>query len=131
MIRAVSAADEAAFIAAARASRTLHGPWVQPPLDAPSFARYLARFDGSAHHGFLVEDSAIIRQNLIATLEEMLPVDVVGTAEDEQTAVQWMLQFASKRSKNSINVGFSDIGFRKLTFSPAFVFTNRLPAPRR
>lgn len=39
---------------------------------------------------FIVEDSPIIRQNLIATLEEMLPVRVVGTAEDEQAAVAWM-----------------------------------------
>lgn len=39
---------------------------------------------------FLVEDSPVIRQNLIATLEELVPVRVVGTAEDEQTAVGWM-----------------------------------------
>jgi DNA-binding NarL/FixJ family response regulator len=39
---------------------------------------------------YLVEDSAVIRQNLIATLEEMLPVQVVGSAEDEQGALQWM-----------------------------------------
>lgn len=39
---------------------------------------------------FIVEDSPVIRQNLIATLEELLPVQVVGTAEDELGAVQWM-----------------------------------------
>ena len=39
---------------------------------------------------FIVEDSAIIRQNLIATLEEMLPMHVVGTADDELTALRWM-----------------------------------------
>jgi DNA-binding NarL/FixJ family response regulator len=39
---------------------------------------------------FIVEDSPVIRHNLIATLEEMLPVTVVGTAEDEQGALQWM-----------------------------------------
>ena len=39
---------------------------------------------------FIVEDSPIIRQNLIATLEEMLPMRVVGTAEDEQAALAWM-----------------------------------------
>lgn len=54
MIRAVSAADEAAFISAARASRKLHRPWVEPPCDAEAFERYLARFDGAAHHGFVV-----------------------------------------------------------------------------
>lgn len=39
---------------------------------------------------FLVEDSPVIRQNLVATLEEMLPMRVVGTAEDETTALQWL-----------------------------------------
>jgi len=39
---------------------------------------------------FLVEDSPVIRQNLIATLEEMLPVQVIGTAEDEASARHWM-----------------------------------------
>lgn len=53
-IRPVRAADEAAFTAAARASRRLHHPWVQPPCDAEAFARHLARFDGMANHGFVV-----------------------------------------------------------------------------
>lgn len=39
---------------------------------------------------FLVEDSPVIRQNLVATLEEMLAIQIVGTAEDERTAVDWM-----------------------------------------
>lgn len=39
---------------------------------------------------FLVEDSPVIRQNLISTLEEMLPVEVIATAEEECEAVQWM-----------------------------------------
>jgi [ribosomal protein S5]-alanine N-acetyltransferase len=55
VIRSVGPADEAAFVAAARASRKLHRPWVQPPCDAEAFGRYLARFDGQAHHGFVVE----------------------------------------------------------------------------
>ncbi|WP_439467465.1 GNAT family N-acetyltransferase [Roseateles sp. NT4] len=55
MIRPVTAADEAAFVRAAKGSRKLHRPWVQPPCDADAFARYLARFDASAHHGFIVE----------------------------------------------------------------------------
>ena len=32
---------------------------------------------------FIVEDSPVIRENLVAALEEMAPIDVVGTAEDE------------------------------------------------
>jgi DNA-binding NarL/FixJ family response regulator len=38
----------------------------------------------------LVEDSPVIRQNLVATLEEMLPMRVVGTAEDEAGALRWL-----------------------------------------
>lgn len=39
---------------------------------------------------FLVEDSPMIRENLIAALEELAPVEVVGTAEDERSAVDWI-----------------------------------------
>jgi len=39
---------------------------------------------------YIVEDSLVIRASLIATLEELSPVEVVGTAEDESTAVQWL-----------------------------------------
>ena len=39
---------------------------------------------------YIVEDSRVIRDDLIATLEELGPVTVVGTAEDEATAVQWL-----------------------------------------
>lgn len=39
---------------------------------------------------YLIEDSPVIRQSLIATLEDLAPVEVVGTAEDEQTAVLWL-----------------------------------------
>jgi len=41
---------------------------------------------------YLVEDSQVIRESLIATLEELVPVKVVGTAEDEKTAVHWLSQ---------------------------------------
>ena len=39
---------------------------------------------------YLVEDSPVIRDSLIATLEELVPVKVVGTAEDEASAVAWL-----------------------------------------
>ena len=39
---------------------------------------------------FVVEDSAVIRQNLVATLEELLDVEVVGSAEDERGAIDWL-----------------------------------------
>lgn len=41
---------------------------------------------------FVVEDSPLIRQNLVATLEEMLAVRIVGFAEDERGAVEWLQQ---------------------------------------
>ena len=40
---------------------------------------------------FVVEDSPVIRENLIAALEELAPVHVVGTAEDEPGAVTWLV----------------------------------------
>ncbi len=40
---------------------------------------------------FIVEDSPVIRENLIAALEELAPVKVVGTADDEPAAVDWLL----------------------------------------
>lgn len=39
---------------------------------------------------FIVEDSPVIRENLVAALEEMAPIEVVGTAEDEAGAVEWL-----------------------------------------
>jgi DNA-binding NarL/FixJ family response regulator len=36
---------------------------------------------------FVVEDSVTIRQNLVATLEEMAPVEVVGFADDADSAI--------------------------------------------
>lgn len=39
---------------------------------------------------YLVEDSATIRENLIATLEEIAPVKVVGFAETEDEAKSWL-----------------------------------------
>ena len=39
---------------------------------------------------FIVEDSPVIRENLVAALEEMAPIRVVGTAEDESTAIAWL-----------------------------------------
>ena len=39
---------------------------------------------------FIVEDSPVIRENLTAALEELAPVRVVGTAEDEPAAVDWL-----------------------------------------
>ncbi len=39
---------------------------------------------------FLVEDSGLILRGLIDTLQEMLPLHVVGSAGDETSACQWL-----------------------------------------
>ena len=41
---------------------------------------------------YIVEDSAVIRDSLIATLHELTPVQVVGFAEDETSATRWLGQ---------------------------------------
>jgi DNA-binding NtrC family response regulator len=53
---------------------------------------------------FIVEDSPVIRENLVAALEEMAPIDVVGTADDESTAVSWL-----GRSENRCDLVVVDI----------------------
>ena len=39
---------------------------------------------------FLVEDSPVIRESLIATLEELTSLVVVGSAPDELASVHWL-----------------------------------------
>ena len=41
---------------------------------------------------YIVEDSPVIRENLIATLEELGPVKVIGSADDEAAALAWLAQ---------------------------------------
>jgi len=49
----LSARDEADFLAAARASRRLHGSWVTPPDTPSKFRALLARMDGKSNLGLL------------------------------------------------------------------------------
>jgi two-component system OmpR family response regulator len=39
---------------------------------------------------YVVEDNVIVLESLIAALEELAPVHVVGTAADEDVAVEWL-----------------------------------------
>ena len=41
---------------------------------------------------FIVEDSPVILENLVATLEELAAVKVIGSAADERSAVHWLTQ---------------------------------------
>jgi len=45
-----------------------------------------------ALRAFIVEDSPVILENLMDTLEELANVEVVGSVGDEAAAVNWMLQ---------------------------------------
>jgi ribosomal-protein-alanine N-acetyltransferase len=61
-VRRPERADQAAFLAAARASRALHRGLVEPPLTPAQFARFLARAEHPARECHLVcrrEDGAI------------------------------------------------------------------------
>jgi len=46
----------------------------------------------SALRAFIVEDSPVILENLVGTLEELANVEVVGSVADEAAAIQWMRQ---------------------------------------
>jgi ribosomal-protein-alanine N-acetyltransferase len=59
--------DAGAFLAAAHASRSLHGPWTRPPDDAARYAAFVARCAArgklATHAGYLVlrrEDDALV-----------------------------------------------------------------------
>jgi DNA-binding NarL/FixJ family response regulator len=41
---------------------------------------------------FIVEDSVVIRENLISALEELVPLKVVGWADNEAAAVSWLTE---------------------------------------
>ena len=88
----------------------MHTPWtaaVHPTVAAQ---------DGQHEHGmsslkaFIVEDSAVIRDNLVAALEEMVPLTVVGTAEDEAGALQWLAD-----PKHACDIAIVDIFLRRGT----------------
>ena len=40
---------------------------------------------------YIVEDNPVIRENLIATLEELADVHVVGTSDNENDSTSWLL----------------------------------------
>ena len=71
---------------------------------------------------YIVEDSLVIRQSLIATLEELVPVEVVGTAEDELTAVHWLAQ-----PGNQVDLVIVDIFLKGGSGLGVLRATNKLP----
>jgi len=57
---------------------------------------------------FVVEDSPVIQENLIAALEEMAPVKVVGTAVDQDGALHWL-----NDADNRCDIAIIDIFLRQ------------------
>ena len=67
-------------------SRVRHvQPEAAPRLHAPP-----ADLPGRTLDVYVVEDNVIVLESLIAALEELAPVHVVGTAADESVAVDWL-----------------------------------------
>jgi len=54
-------------------------------------------FRESAVKTYIVEDSPIILDNLVAALQEMTPAQVVGSAGDEESAVEWLTKPGNAR----------------------------------
>ena len=53
-LRPVTRRDRAEFLTLMQQSRSLHDPWIQPPLSSLSFHNYLARTHRDDHEGLLV-----------------------------------------------------------------------------
>lgn len=65
-----------------------------PPLSVNAATCVPPTADMTCIRTFIVEDSTLILDNLVATLEEMAPVQVVGSAADEATAMQRLVLMA-------------------------------------
>lgn len=62
-IRDVTSDDEAELVRVNRASRSLHEPWISPPIDRVGFRHYLDRIRRSDHCGKIIRrrsDHAIV-----------------------------------------------------------------------
>jgi DNA-binding NarL/FixJ family response regulator len=75
---------------------------------------------------YVVEDSPIIRNNLIATLEELTSVTTVGTAETEKEGVDWLTN-----SNNAWDLAIVDLFLKQGTgLGIVSACKNRLPAKK-
>ena len=71
-------ADGPVFVASVRASRSLHGNWVQAPKSAPRFAAYVRRFAGAKSRRLA---SATQVGLLVCRTEDDAPVGVFNLSE--------------------------------------------------
>lgn len=65
----------------------------------------------SALRAYIVEDSPVILENLVATLKEFADVDVVGSAADESAAVNWL----AREGKSGADLVIVDVFLRSGT----------------
>jgi two-component system, OmpR family, response regulator len=76
---------------------------------------------------YLVEDSPTIRDNLIATLEELTGVTCVGTAETEQESVSWLVN----GSNNAWDLAIVDLFLKQGTgLGVVSACKNRMPSQK-
>ena len=75
---------------------------------------------------FIVEDSPVIRENLVAALEEMAPIRVVGNAEDESAAIGWLSQ-----RENQCDLVVVDIFLKSGSGLGVLKAAAKLPAPTK
>jgi DNA-binding NarL/FixJ family response regulator len=64
-----------------------------PPTLGPASGAQVAAAplrDATRVRAYLVEDNRLVRENLIAALEELAPLRVVGSAGDERVALAWL-----------------------------------------
>ena len=73
---------------------------------------------------FIVEDSPVIRENLVAALEEMAPIRVIGSAEDESGAIGWL-----SRADNHCDLIVVDIFLKSGSGLGVLKAAAALPAP--
>ncbi len=70
----------------------------------------MAAMNATAHDSsgtvriFLVEDSSVIRENLIDALSETVPVEVAGSADNEAAAIDWL-----RRERDACDLVIVDI----------------------
>ena len=74
---------------------------------------------------YIVEDSPVIRDSLIAALEEMTPIEVVGVADDEASAVHWLTE-----SNNAADLVIVDIFLKRGSGLGVLRAADRAQTPR-
>lgn len=75
---------------------------------------------------YLVEDSPTIRDNLIATLEELTEVTAIGTAETEREGADWLTN-----GNNAWDLAIVDLFLKQGTgLGVVSACKNRLPAQK-